>query len=143
MRCARAFGGDASRPDPALAARPFDRVLCDVPCSGLGVIGKKPDIRYKDLAGLDDLTALQAAILQNGALYLAPGGRLVYSTCTINRGENEAVVRAFLEKEPNFVLEKPEMSLPGAQDTGFGTLFLPHRTGTDGFFVAVLAKTKG
>ena len=52
-------------------------------------------------------------------------------------------MRAFLEKEPNFVLEKPEMSLPGAQDTGFGTLFLPHRTGTDGFFVAVLAKTKG
>ena len=143
VRCARAFGGDASRSDPALAARPFDRVLCDVPCSGLGVIGKKPDIRYKDLAGLDDLTALQAAILQNGASYLAPGGRLVYSTCTINRGENEAVVRAFLAKEPNFVLEKPEMGLPGAQDTGFGTLFLPHRTGTDGFFVAVLAKTKG
>ena len=72
-----------------------------------------------------------------------PGGRLVYSTCTITRGENEAVVRAFLAKEPHFVLEKPEMSLPGAQDTGFGTLFLPHRTGTDGFFVAVLAKNKG
>ncbi len=143
VHCAQAFCGDAAQRDPALAAHPFDRVLCDVPCSGLGVIAKKPDIRYKDLQGLGALCALQAAILQNGAGYLKPGGRLVYSTCTVNRDENERIVRALLAERPDLCLRPPAFTLPGALDTGCGTLFLPHRTGTEGFFVAVLERSGG
>lgn len=120
---------------------PFDRILCDVPCTGLGVLGKKPDIRYKSLEGLPDLYALQQAILQNAAKALAADGRLVYSTCTVNVHENQKQVEKFLQFCPGFHILTPEFDFPGAQDTGFGTLFLPQNTLTDGFFVAILAKT--
>ncbi len=138
--CAKAFAGDASVYNAELAKTPFDRVLCDVPCSGLGVIGKKPDIRYKDLQGLDELCALQKKILQNGSRYLAQNGRLVYSTCTVNRAENEAVVRDFLARNPEFAVIPPKTMPDGALAGEYGTLFLPHRTGADGFFVAVLVR---
>lgn len=118
----------------------FDRVLCDVPCSGLGVIAKKPDIRYKDLAGMENLCAIQQKILQNGADSLAENGRLVYSTCTVNSQENQAQIECFLRKNPDFRVVAPEISLPGMQAGPLGTLFLPHKTGTDGFFVAILEK---
>ena len=140
VQCAHPFCGDASVPVADFAAHPFDRILCDVPCSGLGVIGKKPDIRYKDLEGLDKLCALQKKILQTASTYLAPGGRLVYSTCTINRMENEQVVQAFLQESAEFSLQPVQPPLPGARCGAFGTLFLPHQTGTDGFFVAVLVR---
>ena len=136
--CARAVQNDATvhRADWPL----FDRVLCDVPCSGLGVIAKKPDIRYKDLDGIENLYADQQKILQNGADSLAENGRLVYSTCTVNYKENQAQIRKFLQKNPDFRVIVPEQSFPGAQTDAWGTLFLPHKTGTDGFFVAVLEK---
>lgn len=140
VTCARPFQGDASQPNAELAKVPFDRVLCDVPCSGLGVIGKKPDIRYKDLAGLEELCTLQKKILQNGSKYLAEKGRLVYSTCTVNQNENEKVVAEFLEENPDFTVVAPETLPPQAKNTGFGTLFLPGTTGFDGFFVAVLER---
>ena len=140
VTCARVFAGDASVPDPALGEGAFDRVLCDVPCSGLGVIGKKPDIRYKSLDGLDELCALQKKILQNGSKYLAQNGRLVYSTCTVNRAENEDVVRHFLRQNPEFSVLAPKSVPDGALAGEYGTLFLPNRTGTDGFFAAVLAR---
>jgi 16S rRNA (cytosine967-C5)-methyltransferase len=88
----------------------FDAVIADVPCSGLGVIRKKPDIRYKDLSGLEALPALQSRILENAAAYVKKGGALLYSTCTILKRENEAVVQEFLKSSPQFQAE--ELLLP-------------------------------
>lgn len=138
VTCAKAVHNDATIPNPALGK--FDRVLCDVPCSGLGVIAKKPDIRYKDLDGMENLCAIQQKILQNGADSLAENGRLVYSTCTINFQENQAQIELFLKNNPEFHVVMPELSLPGMQMEPCGTLFLPQKTGTDGFFVAILEK---
>ena len=104
-------------------------ILCDVPCSGLGVIAKKPDIRYKDLDGIENLLLSQQKILQNGADLLAENGRLVYSTCTVNRDENEEQVKTFLENNPRFHVAVPALQLPGMQQGEYGTLFLPHKNG--------------
>lgn len=118
----------------------FDRVLCDVPCSGLGVIGKKPDIRFKTLENLSSLVALQQKILQNAARYLAQNGRLVYSTCTINVNENEDQIRSFCQKNPEFHVVTPQNVPQGARVGEWGTLLLPHRTASDGFFTAILER---
>ena len=118
----------------------FDRVLVDAPCSGLGVIRKKPDIRYKDPEPLKDLPQVQRAILDNAARYVRPGGVLVYSTCTLLRRENEDVVRGFLAEHSGFRLEG--FRLPeyvGDAKSGMLTLW-PHRQGTDGFFISKLRK---
>lgn len=139
LTCARPFHGDAAIPNPAFEEG-FDRVLCDVPCSGLGVIGKKPDIREKTLDGLDALLDIQQKILCSGARSLRPGGRLVYSTCTVNCRENQEQVRAFLQTHPDFSVQQPALSLPGMRRSDCGTVFLPHETGTDGFFAAVLIR---
>ncbi len=111
----------------------FDLVIADVPCSGLGVIRKKPDIRYKDVAALAGLPAVQYRILENVARYVRPGGTLLYSTCTLLRRENESVVHAFLEEHGEF---QPEpLGLPVPDDApGLLTLY-PHRHETDGFFL--------
>jgi 16S rRNA (cytosine967-C5)-methyltransferase len=108
-----------------------DFVLCDVPCSGLGIMGKKPDIKYKKYESTA-FTDLQYKILENGALYLRSNGRLVYSTCTLDRRENELQIQKFLDEHPNFSLDI------GALQSGFQT-FLP-KNGEDGFFIAVLRK---
>lgn len=113
----------------------FDAVLADVPCSGLGIIRKKPDIRYKDPAPMEQLPAVQRAILDNAGRYVKPGGVLLYSTCTLLQRENEDVVTAFLEAHPEFVLAP--FTLPGPVGACGGMLTLwPQRHGTDGFFVA-------
>ena len=113
----------------------MDVVIADVPCSGYGIIRKKPDIRYKDLASMEELPALQLQILQNQARYVKPGGTLVYSTCTLLRRENEAVVEQFLEKHPDFYCEKLE--LPGIfpKNTDGMLLLVPGQYDTDGFFI--------
>ena len=111
-----------------------------MPCTGLGIIAKKPDIRYKNLDWMENLLSIQQKILQNGADSLAENGRLVYSTCTVNRQENQQQVEKFLAGNPEFRVVAPEISLPGMQTDALGTLFLPHKTGTDGFFVAILEK---
>lgn len=117
----------------------FDLVIADVPCSGLGVIRKKPDIRYKDPAELSGLPEIQAAILRNVCRYVAPGGLLLYSTCTVRREENEETVAGFLAEQPGFAPE--EFSLPGALRSENGMLQLwPQRHGTDGFFIAKLRR---
>ncbi len=108
-----------------------DFVLCDVPCSGLGIMGKKPDIKYKKYKS-EDFATVQYRILENGGRYLRPGGRLVYSTCTIDRRENEQLVNHFLRENPGFFLDKT--ILPEGQRT-----YLP-ALGADGFFIAVLKK---
>ena len=138
ITCAVAVENDATQHNSDWPT--FDRVLCDVPCSGLGVIAKKPDIRYKDLDGIENLLAAQQKILQNGADSLAENGRLVYSTCTVNDKENQAQVEKFLSANPDFHVVLPKMAVPGADITPLGTLFLPHRTGTDGFFAAILER---
>jgi len=105
----------------------MDAVVCDVPCSGLGVIRKKPDIRYKDLAPTERLPELQRKILTNQARYVKPGGTLIYSTCTILRRENEAVAEAFLQENKQFTLQ------------GMKT-YLPCDDNTDGFYICKLRR---
>lgn len=117
----------------------FDRILCDVPCSGLGTLAKKPDIRYKDLSELSTLIKTQEEILSNASRYLLPGGVLVYSTCTINPAENEQVVRRFLAAHPEFFVQPVEKTPLGGQTVEGMTLFLPSDQ-SDGFFVARLEK---
>jgi 16S rRNA (cytosine967-C5)-methyltransferase len=119
----------------------FDLVLADVPCSGLGILRKKPDIRYKDPKPLKGLPAVQRAILDNVGAYVKPGGALLYSTCTLLERENEDVVRAFLDTHREFTLEALNLPEPvGRVEAGFLTLW-PHIHGTDGFFIAKLRKT--
>ena len=116
----------------------FDQVLVDAPCSGLGVIRKKPDIRYKDPEPLKDLPQVQRAILDNAARYVKPGGVLVYSTCTVLRRENEGIVEEFLAGHPEFALEP--FTLPEFGEQPGRITFWPHIHGTDGFFVAKLRR---
>ncbi len=138
LDCIQARLRDASVPNPEWAEA-FDRIIADVPCSGLGVIRKKPDIRYKDLAPLAGLPAVQSRILEAQAAHLRPGGLLVYSTCTLLRRENEDVVRDFLAQHPEFALEAFTLPGLGRIDSGMKTL-LPCDEGTDGFFIARLRK---
>lgn len=107
----------------------FDKVICDVPCSGFGVIAKKPDIRHKKKEEKDPLPALQLAILKAGAEALRPGGRILYSTCTLNPEENEKVVNAFLEEDPRFIrIGKEETLFPkGGENDGFYSDLLEKR----------------
>lgn len=130
---------DARSDCPELDAS-MDVVLADVPCSGLGVIRKKPDIRYKDLKELAKLPEIQLDILRNVSRYVRPGGVLVYSTCTILLRENEQVVEAFLAENSQYHIE--EFSLPDALGgccSGMITL-LPSIHDTDGFFICKLRK---
>lgn len=141
LRCVTPLCSDAAKPNERLANA--DRILADVPCSGLGILAKKPDIRYKTLETLPQLIELQRAILENAARMLRPGGRLVYSTCTVNPDENQRRVEVFLAEHPDFRLCPPlpaECWPQGMLDTGFGWLSLPNRTGLDGFFIAALEK---
>lgn len=118
----------------------FDSILIDAPCSGLGVIRKKPDIRYKDPEPLTELPDIQYDILCNVSRYLKPGGSLVYSTCTVRETENEGVLSRFLEN--NYQFSFVPFTLPGdlgRTENGMVTLW-PHRHGTDGFFIAKLRK---
>lgn len=124
---------DARKPKEELIGK-ADRVLCDAPCSGLGVIAKKPDIRYKNLDDVKRLPEIQYGILCGAAQYVRPGGVLVYSTCTVNHAENEEVVEKFLAEHPEFTLED-DGYLPGGMRT-----FLPHRDGCDGFFGAKMRR---
>lgn len=138
LDCVQARLQDASLLNPEWVGA-FDRIIADVPCSGLGVIRKKPDIRYKDLAPLAGLPAVQGRILEAQAAHLRSGGVLVYSTCTILRRENEDVVTAFLAAHPEFALEAFALPGLGRIDSGMKTL-LPCDEGTDGFFIARLRK---
>ena len=118
----------------------FDLVLVDAPCSGLGVIRKKPDIRYKDPAPLADLPAVQLDILRNAARYVRPGGTLMYSTCTLLYQENGEVVDTFLAENKAYKAEPFTLPGPvGPVQNGSVTLW-PHRHGTDGFFISKMRR---
>ena len=117
-----------------------DVVIADVPCSGLGIIRKKPDIRYKNLEELKDLPALQLAILENQSTYVKKGGVLLYSTCTVLKAENEDVVHAFLAKHDDYYLEPLELpDVFPKNETGMLTL-IPGEYDTDGFFICRLRR---
>ena len=130
---------DARSPDSADFGS-YDAVLCDAPCSGLGVFAKKPDLRYKDISLASELPALQYEILTASSAYLKAGGVMVYSTCTLNNAENCDVVRRFVSENTDFVLEDFTV---GALSSEGGMLTLyPHVHNTDGFFIAKLRKNK-
>ena len=114
-----------------------DAVIVDVPCSGLGIIRKKPDIRYKDPKALANLPAIQSAILENACRYVKDGGTLLYSTCTILPEENEKVTDAFLAAHPEF--QKEAFSLPFGGEAADITLW-PQRHHCDGFYICKMRK---
>ena len=119
----------------------FDTVLCDVPCSGFGVLDNRPDIKlFRQNEDISSLMKLQQAILQNCSKYVAVGGHLIYSTCTIFYNENGQNIKKFLNANPNFQLSA--ISLPQFPPAnGQGTYqFLPHKDGIQGFYVAVLQR---
>ena len=117
-----------------------DRVLCDVPCSGFGVLAKKPELRYKDPAETAPLPDIQLAILSNCSQYVKAGGVLVYSTCTVFSEENESNVKRFLSAHPEFELSPFECGSLRAE-RGYITLY-PDEHGTDGFFIARMIRKK-
>lgn len=119
--------------------RQADLVVADVPCSGLGIIRKKPDIRYKSPKELAKLPQEQRAILENAATYVRPGGTLIYSTCTVLPEENQEVVTWFLKEHPEFRLSPFVLPAPIGGCDGHLTLW-PQRWGTDGFYICRLQK---
>ena len=136
----QAAPGDAGVFDPALEGA-GDAVIADVPCSGLGVIRKKPEIRYKKSEELSRLPELQLRILKNAARYVKPGGVLLYSTCTVRKCENEDVAEAFLRENHGFAPESFTLPEPLGQCGGMRTI-LPDEAGTDGFFICKLRKIR-
>ena len=113
----------------------MDTVIADVPCSGYGIIRKKPDIRLKDPDTMLELPRLQLAILRNQARYVRPGGVLLYSTCTVLKRENEAVVEAFLKENREFSVEKLNLPDIFPENTDGMLTLVPGQYDTDGFFI--------
>lgn len=139
-----AQAGDACRLQSGLE-NTADKVLADVPCSGLGIIRRKPEIKWNREEN-SDLAEIQDKILENAARYIKPGGEIVYSTCTIRKQENEDVVRRFLDRHRDFAPADFHMQLPQAlrKDSvknGYVT-FYPNTDGIDGFFIAKLKRCK-
>ena len=120
-------------------AEGFDCVLVDAPCSGLGILRKKPDIRRKKADELFTLPVIQSAILDNAARYVRPGGTLLYSTCTILPEENEEVTDAFLGAHPEFSRERFSLPSPIGSAEGQTTLW-PYLHDTDGFYICRMAR---
>lgn len=137
LSCINAFLHDAREP----FYRQYDAIIADVPCSGYGVIRKKPEIRYKPLEDSASMPAIQAAILENLSQYVKPGGVIVYSTCTVLERENEDIVKAFLSEHAEFSAEG--FTLPNGETAADGYItFWPDIHGTDGFFVSKLRRNK-
>ncbi len=127
LESVKPYLADARKFDATLAL--FDRVLCDLPCSGLGVIGRKPEIKYKSADEIRRLPKLQLEILKNAVKYLKAGGRLIYSTCTVLNSENDDVFKKLLETEKSlkFISSKT---------------YYPHIDNMDGFYIAIAEKVK-
>lgn len=117
-----------------------DRVLCDVPCSGLGIIGKKPEIKYKKLDEIKSLLPIQKAILETSSRYVKVGGRLVYSTCSVNPNENRKICDAFLKEHKEFKSVKVLPNIQRTVDEGDYLTLFPHTNNCDGFFIAAFIK---
>ncbi len=132
IQCIHAQTGDAAR--FCEGRKPADKVLCDVPCSGLGIIRRKPEIKYKDPKDFDRLPEIQYRILQTSAGYVRPGGVLMYSTCTLSRAENDEVSERFLRENPAFI----PAPLPGKE--GHSHTFFPDEMDSDGFYLAMFQR---
>ena len=115
--------------------------MCDVPCSGLGIIRRKPEIKYKSRESLAGLREIQYRILENGSSYVKPGGKLLYSTCALSREENNAQADRFLKEHPEFEGIEPEIDLPAnALREGNQITFFPDPKGGDGFYTALFRR---
>ena len=130
---------DGLRPLP-FAEGTFDRVLVDAPCSGTGTLRRNPEIRWRiSPADIDDLAERQKQLLFNAGRVVRPGGRLIYSTCSVERDENEQVVQTFLDNNETFRLV--ELTANDALKTSLGQARTwPQRQGTDGFFIATFER---
>ena len=147
LKSIKAVENDATQLNDSFLSS-FDKVLVDAPCSGLGLIGKKPDIRLKKSGDeIDSLVPIQKTILENGAKYVKVDGILMYSTCTLSKKENEKNIEWFLKNHPEFepvdfsaqLPEKLRQSQEENAKNGIAILF-PHVSGTDGFFIAKLRR---
>lgn len=132
-----AFKSDALEPREEFKEK-FDVVLADAPCSGLGIIRRKPDIKWNKtpLCG-EELAKIQQGILDNAAEYVKRGGRLIYSTCTVSKAENEGIFKWFLKKHPEF--SPSPLNIPFCEE-GSNIQLRPDMHGTDGFFIAKAVK---
>ncbi len=138
LSCIKPFVNDATVFNEALPK--MDRVLCDVPCSGLGIIGKKPEIKYKKLDDTKSLLPIQKQILETSAKYVKNGGRLVYSTCSVNPNENRKICDAFLKENKDFYSVKALPHIERVVDEGDYLTLFPHKNYCDGFFIAVFQR---
>jgi len=136
---------DSRKASESFTHETFDRILVDAPCSGFGVLRRKPDIKYaKRESDIHDLAKVQKDIIESVAPLLKRGGILVYSTCTVDKEENDNLLSDFLQKHPEFEMDislkerLPEKVQPYVKDGRL--LLLPHYFGTDGFFIAALRK---
>jgi 16S rRNA (cytosine967-C5)-methyltransferase len=141
----RAAKSDVSHQLPTELRNPYDRILVDAPCSGLGTLRSHPEIKWqRNETDIKRLSHLQKNIVDQVVHYLKPGGVLVYSTCTLTKDENENVVEDFLEQHKEFVLDDAAGHLPGEASSllvgGSYYIALPHRHDTDGFFAARMRK---
>ena len=134
--------GDAREKPGEAFIESFDRILIDAPCTGLGTLRRNPEIKWRTSpVDAEKCSILQKAILENAAHYLKRGGSLIYSTCTITKEENEAVIEDFTNRHPDFVCNRPPDAINSSlvDDHGYFRSY-PHRHGTDGFFGAVLVR---
>ena len=118
-----------------------DKVLCDVPCSGLGVIRRKPEIKYKNSDDFINLPEIQYNILDTSSQYVKKGGVLVYSTCTLSKAENDDVVNKFLKNHQDFIPCNLDENLFG-KECGFKITITPDKYNSDGFFIAKMVKSR-
>mgnify|MGYP001469464698 CR=1 FL=1 len=149
LKCVKTLISDAARLGERFPKDHFDRILLDAPCSGLGVIRRKPDIKWrKTEEEIRQLPELQYRLLVEAATLVKPGGVLVYSTCTVEAAENENVVKRFLRKHGEFVPDSEVSGLVPSElapniDPDLGAIrILPHHFGSDGFFIARMWKSK-
>jgi len=144
LDCIRTVTGDALELPSRFEPASFDRILLDAPCSGLGVIRRKPDLKWgKTEEDIREIAALQSKLLDSVSALLRPGGVLVYSTCTIEPQENEGVVTSFVNRHPEFELDETG-SLSRLKDNalvrGGGIQILPQHYHSDGFYIARLRR---
>ena len=138
LSCIKPMVNDASKFNETFPLA--DRVLCDVPCSGMGIISKKPEIKYKKLDDIKELLPIQKQILDTASKYVKSGGRLVYSTCSVNPNENRKICDAFLKNHPEFISVKALPHIERTIDEGDYLTLMMHKNNCDGFFIAVFQR---